>query len=269
MQNNHCLLLYAASSHQRGSIKEEQLTAISTSSQDVSSPLHGIQELQKSLSSTFTKTVQEITGRRSREGGSPVHDRSPDARSRKEERSKSRDRERDRSRQKYEREMQKLERKELKIEKEKQKLEKLKMKLDASYESSSSSDQGMSHEFMKKLHEWESMKTGIGFKLEAAQEAMPTENLPTRSKSHKLIRETSPCIQRERVCSDSSLMTIQLSPPAQSSSSPTPTSPESPLAADGPTHSHTEPSLAHQYGQKVMDESLHNDLTLTLEDFFR
>ena len=271
-------------------------SSITSAPEGSTTHLHGIQELQKTLTSTFNKTVQEwekIKGRRSRESGSPVHDRkvSPDTRSRKEERSKSRDRGRDRSRQKYEREMQKIEKQEQKLEKERQKLEKLKLKLDASYESSSSSDQGpgVTQDFMKKLQEWETIKGG-SFKGLSLDSGMSSENVPLRSKSEKLSRDVSPCIQRERVLSDSSLMGFHLCLPARNSSSPTPTSPESPLPTEGHPHhqeqrqgeaslrattsslhrhSHTETSLAHTFGQRLLDENLTSDLTLTLEDFFR
>ena len=135
-----------------------------------------MEELQKHLSESFSRTVQEwerIKTQRIKESGSPVPEGATASsssvgvikstefkRSRKQERSKSR--ERDRSRSKYERqrekELQKIEKKEQKIEKEKEKLEKMKKKLEDLETMSEAEVRGLSQEFARKLHEWEVMK---------------------------------------------------------------------------------------------------------------
>ena len=104
---------------------------------------------------------------------------------------------------------------EQKIEKERQRLEKRKMKLDVSLETNSSSSDGrsvdgLSHDFRRKLQEWESFK-GLKTDTDTTSGAAPVENVRhTRSKSEKQNREgrESPIDLpqgRERVQSDSSI----------------------------------------------------------------
>ena len=97
---------------------------------------------------------------------------------------------------------------EQKIEKERQRLEKMKLKLDVTLESVSSGSEarsadGLSHDFRRKLQEWESFK---GLKPES--DAGPVDNVRhTRSKSEKQTRDSPVDLPqgRERIQSDSSI----------------------------------------------------------------
>ena len=99
---------------------------------------------------------------------------------------------------------------EQKIEKERLRLEKMKLKLDVTLESVSSGSEarsadGLSHDFRRKLQEWESFK---GLKPESDALAGPVDNVRhTRSKSEKQNRDSPVDLPqgRERIQSDSSI----------------------------------------------------------------
>jgi len=221
-------------------------------SPDGASEEPGTEKLQKTLSESFSRTVQEwerVKTKRTKTVSSTPKAIDKRSRSRKMDRSKSRDR--DRSKSRREKELHKIEKKEQKLAKEKEKLAKLKQKLGPSGES----PDVLSPEFQQKLMEWEKMKGFAPGHLTAetltASAAMEPHH--TRSHSAKEARES----RKDRHASESI-------PDIKGDS--TSLEGASGRSYSLPSIDVTPSSLAALSGAQVVDESTSIDLSLTAAD---